>query len=166
MPTYDASSAECRVFTFKEGLLSAVAHDLELDVGRFEIEVSEDGSITANFDAASLRVVGAVVGGRSSPGTISAKDKAKIEANILSDVLHPGKHPKIRFESTEVGETSIRGRLELNGRARDISLRRDGDEVKVTLHQPDFGVKPFSAMFGTLKIKPDLEVRLRLRSTG
>src|SRR4051812_4209200 len=36
----DPASAECLVYTFKEGLLSAVAHDLKIRVERFEIEVT------------------------------------------------------------------------------------------------------------------------------
>lgn len=164
MPIYDASNAECRIFTFKTGLLSAIAHDLEIDVERFEIEVAEDGSIEASFDATSLRVLDAVVDGRPSPGTISAKDKKKIEANIVGDVLHPKKHPRVRFVSTEVGESKVRGRLELHGRSEEITLVRTGeDEAEVTLHQPDFGIEPFSAMLGTLRIKPDIRIRLRLR---
>lgn len=162
MPTYDASNAECRVFTYKEGLLSAVAHDLEIDVARFEVEIADDASITASFDPTSLRVVDSIVDGRRVPGSLNAKDRAKIEANILSDVLHPKKHPTIRFESTEVTEASIRGRLELHGRSRVIALRRTGDEAEVTLDQTDFGIKPFTAMLGTLKIKPAVRVRLRL----
>ena len=53
---------------------------------------------------------------------------------------------------------------ELHGRSREITLKRTGDdEAEVTLHQPDYGIKPYSAMFGALKIKPDIRVRLRLR---
>ena len=161
MTTYDQSNAECRVFTFKEGLLSAVAHDLELDVSSFEVQVSDDGSsIQASFDARSLRVLHAMDHGRPSSGTISARDKKKIEGNIVDTVLHAKKHPKITFVSTDVSEGSVVGRLDLHGRSREVRLARDGNSVSVTLHQPDFGIKPFSAMLGTLKIKPSVEVKL------
>ena len=161
MTTYDQSNAECRVFTFKEGLLSAVAHDLELEVTRFSVEVSEDGSsIRATFDAASLRVLDAMADGRPSPGTISAKDKRKIESNIVDTVLHAKRHPQIRFESTSVSDTSVVGKLELHGRSKELRLAREGDTVTATIHQPDFGIKPFSAMLGTLKIRPSVEVKL------
>jgi len=164
MPSYDATNAECRVFTFKEGLLSAVAHDLEIDVSRFAVEISDDGSsIEGTFEASSLRVVDPIVDGRRSPGALSDRDKRKIEGNIADSVLHPKKHREIRFTSTEVSETKIRGRLELHGRSRDVELRREGDTARVTLHQPDFGIKPFSAMLGTLKIKPRVDVVLTIK---
>lgn len=171
MPRFDARDADCRVFTYKEGLLSAVAHDLELAVRSFEIEVSDDGSrLTATFDASSIAVVDAIVEGRRSPGALSDKDKEKIQSNIVSDVIPVKKHPRIRFESTEIRETdggwTVRGRLELAGRTKDLVIdarREDGAALaEVVLHQPDFGIKPYSAMLGTLKIKPDIRVRLRV----
>ena len=164
MPKYDAATAECRVFTFKEGLLSAVAHDLEIEVTRFTIDVTEDGSaVKGVFDATSLRVIDAMANGRRNPGALSDKDKRKIEGNIVSEVLSAKKHPEVRFESTEVTDTLVRGRLAIGGRSRDVRLTREGDTARVTLHQPDFGIKPYSAMLGTLKIKPEVEVRVTLR---
>jgi polyisoprenoid-binding protein YceI len=171
MPRHDAESADCRVFTYKEGLLSAVAHDLELRVDRFEVEIADDrSSLTASFDPRSIHVVDAVVDGKRSPGTLSDKDKAKIESNIVSDVIPVKQHPEVRFSSREIREVDagweIRGTLELAGRSRDITVpvhRDDGHAVgEVTLHQPDFGIKPYSAMLGALKIQPDIKVRVTL----
>jgi polyisoprenoid-binding protein YceI len=171
MPRFDAKTADCRVFTFKEGILSAVAHDLELVVRTFEIEIAEDRSqITARFDARSIEVVDPIVDGRRSPGTLSDKDKGKIQSTIQGDVIPTKKHPEVRFTSKSIEETdggwTIRGTLELVGRSKEIAVRarREGNEAitEVELHQPDFGIKPYSAMLGTLKIKPDIKVRLKL----
>jgi polyisoprenoid-binding protein YceI len=171
MPRFDARDADCRVFTYKEGLLSAVAHDLELVVRTFEVELSDDGSrLTATFDPRSIAVVDAIVDGKRSPGSLSDKDKEKIQSNIVSDVIPVKKHPRVRFESTELRATdagwTVRGRLELAGTTKELSVqaRREGDRAvaEVLLHQPDFGIKPYSAMLGALKIKPDIRVVLRL----
>ena len=171
MPRYDARDADCRVFTYKDGLLSAVAHDLELRVGSFEIEVSDDRArITARFDPRSIEVVDAIIDGRRSPGTLGPRDKEKIQSNIVSEVIPLKKHPDVRFESSEVSEDAggwtVRGRLELAGRSRELvvkATRENGAVVaEVVLHQPDFGIKPYSAMLGTLKIKPDVRVRIRI----
>lgn len=171
MPHFDARDADCRVFTYKEGLLSAVAHDLELVVRSFEVDLAEDrSSLRARFDPRSIEVVDPIVDGRRSPGTLSDRDKAKIQSNIVSEVIPVKRHPDIRFESTDIRESAngwtIRGRLELAGRTKDIVVeakREDGSAVaEVVLHQPDFGIKPYSAMLGTLKIKPDIRVRIRL----
>jgi len=37
MPTFDATTARCSVIAYKEGLLSAVGHNVRLEVGRFEV---------------------------------------------------------------------------------------------------------------------------------
>lgn len=169
MPRFDAQSAECRLFTYKEGLLSAVAHDLELRVGTFEIEVAEDrSSVRGTFDPRSIRVVDAIIQGKRSPGALSRRDKAKIESNIVSEVIPVKAHPDVRFTSTEVREVDagweIHGALEIAGQRRELIIpvqREDGKAVgEVTLHQPDFGIKPYTAMLGTLKVQPDIKVRV------
>ncbi len=171
MPRFDAASAECTVLTFKEGLLSAVAHDLELRVTRFEIDVEEkdDGglAVRACFQAASLKVVGARQDGALREGALSDADKGKIEQSLTEDVLRVRAHPEILFTSTEVAPEGdgyrLTGALSLHGRTRVIALsaRPSGDHLvaEVRLHQLDFGIKPFSAMLGALKIKPDVIVR-------
>ena len=58
VPHFDASSAECLVLTYKEGLLSAVAHDLRIRVTRFDVEASlSPPSVRARFDAARHRAL-------------------------------------------------------------------------------------------------------------
>lgn len=171
MPTFDAESADCRVFTYKEGLLSAVAHDLELRVDTFSVEVSDDrSSVTGTFDLRSIHVVDAIVEGKRSPGTISGKDKTKIESNVTSEVIDARRHPEARFESSEVREVDagweIRGTLELAGRKREIIVPVHRDEGKavgeISVHQPDWGIKPYSAMFGALKIRPEIKIRIEV----
>jgi polyisoprenoid-binding protein YceI len=168
VPQFDASSAECLVLTYKEGLLSAVAHDLEIRVTRFDLTVEPDPiSVRARFDARSLRVLGALRDGAVHPGARGDGDKQKIEHSLVADVLHADQYPEIVFASTQVtpeGEGyRVTGDLTLHGRTRSISFtaRPEGERLvaEVRLHQPDFGVKPYSAMLGTLKIKADITVR-------
>jgi polyisoprenoid-binding protein YceI len=63
-------------------------------------------------------------------------------------------------------KATIKGTLTLAGRSKALTVeaRRDGARwvSEVVLHQPDFGVKPYTAMLGTLKIKPDVRVRVSL----
>ncbi len=167
MTTIGDTDGEVRVFTFKDGLLSAVAHDLELAVNRFSVTWDEPRtSVTATFDPASLKVLHAVVHGRPSPGTLSPKDLAKIESNVASDVLR--NRSEIRFVSSSVEPAgdgfTLRGALTLNGRTNDLraDVRRDGDRwvTEVAIDQPRWGITPYSAMMGTLKIKPEIRVRV------
>jgi hypothetical protein len=168
VPHFDQNSAECFVFTYKEGLLSVVAHDLQIRVTRFEVDVDDaTHAIAARFDARSLAVVAAVRDGVPSPGTLGDADKRKIEQSIVDDVLGAKRHPEVRFTSTAVAPEGdgfcVVGELALHGHTRPLTLhaRRHGERlaVEASLHQPDFGIRPYSAMLGTLKVKPDVTVR-------
>ena len=165
----DSSTAECLVFTQKEGLLSKIAHDLKIRVTKFTL--SWDGeTLTAHFDPRSLRVVEAMVKGRESPGTLSDGDKKKIEKSIGSDVLEVRKHRNIDFRSSALeaeGESyRVKGELSLHGVTRPISVKAKLAgrrwSAQVQLKQPDYEIQPFSAMLGALKVKPTVRVRISL----
>jgi len=168
MPSWDPTNAECLVFTYKEGLLSRVAHDLKIRVTRFDITV-EDGKVDASFDASSLRTVIAMKRGREHPRGLTDADRETIDERIREVVLHSVKHPKILFsaENSDTGGVpwAARGTLTLHGKERPLtaSIRTEGGDwiARIQLHQPDFGIKPFTAMLGTLKIKPNVDIVLR-----
>lgn len=168
---FDASSAECLVFTYKEGLLSPLAHDLKIRVTRFTLDVDEERrAIKARFDAGSLRVVCAMRGGVEAPGTLSAAQRREIESSIAHDVLDAPAFPEIRFSSTSVRDKGdhylVKGTLVLHGRTRPVPVhaRRPGDfyVAEARLHQPDFGIQPYRGFFGTLKVKADVTVQVWL----
>jgi polyisoprenoid-binding protein YceI len=175
MPTYDATTATCHVFTFKEGVLSAVAHDLRIRVERFTIELDEAaGTVVARVFASSLRVDCAMKDGREDFDALSDRNKREIEGNIVDEVLHAKRHPEIVFRSTKIeglegigadgDERRIDGTLSLHGTDRPlrVTARRQAGRwtAEVELRQPDFGIKPYSAMLGTLKVRPVVRVRV------
>lgn len=171
MPTYDESNAQCLVYSYKDGLLSKIAHDLKHRVTRFSVHVDpRTGQVEAEIDATSLRVECVVKDGAEQTNGLSADDKRKIEDQIIEDVLHADVHPVIRFRSTRVAEGEdglrIEGALSLNDCMRPVHTiaRRVANsyQADLTIHQPDFNIKPFSAMMGTLKIKPEVVVRVIL----
>lgn len=162
MPRYDASSAELFVFTFKEGALAAVAHDLKLKPTRFTLEL-EPASVTLEVDAASLVVVNAMKDGRDNPSGLPRLLHGEIEKNAANDVLEAKKFPSIRFVSTSLDATSVVGTLTLHGKSRELRGTRVGNTVELSFDQRDFGITPYSAMFGTLKVKPVVQVRIALK---
>jgi polyisoprenoid-binding protein YceI len=156
VPTFDAAAVDCRVSVFREGLLTSVGHDLTLQVTALSLEVRDDDAITADFDAGSLRV---------TTEAVSASDRKKIERNA-EETLATRKYPKIEFRSVSVVRNGDRARIEgdltLHGVTNPISVeaRDDGKHwnAKIVLDQRKFGIKPFSAMLGALKVKPEVEV--------
>jgi polyisoprenoid-binding protein YceI len=163
--SYDARTAEVFVYTFKEGVLSALAHDLKLKVGTFQLDAA-DGVVTGTFDAQSLTVVCPRKDGRDNPGGLPQVALGEIEKNTRNDVLDTRRYPSIRFRSTSITDTAVEGELTLHGTTRAVrGTRRDDAShrvAEVRFDQRDFGIKPFSAMLGTLKIKPEVVVEVRL----
>ncbi len=169
---FDPTTSHCRILTRRRGVLSSFGHDLELEPSRFVIEVDETSlAIDAHFAADSLRVVGASKGGESSE--VSDHDRKTIEGNIR-DVLHSERHRDIVFRSSKVepsaGGFVVSGALTLNGRTRELSFatRPHGEEqvAEITLHQPDWGIKPYSAFLGALELRPEVTVRVALAWPG
>ncbi len=154
---YDASNSAVHVFTFKEGLLSPMAHDLKLAVTSFSIEF-DGAAVRATFDAASLRVVTPMRNGVEKAGLLPPALYAEIEKNARNDVLNAARFPQVKFEG-EASETELHGTLTLHGVSRPLRAPRLGNSVELKLDVRDFGIKPFTAMLGALKVKPELLVR-------
>jgi hypothetical protein len=172
MARIDHSAAECLVFTYREGPLSALGHDLMLRVTRFEVDVTPvTHAIEARFDASSLRVVAGSRGSALHDGALDEHDRRKIEKSIRDEVLHAHLHPSILFRSTEVLRAGsghdVTGELTLHGVTRTITLqsRLEGGRqtAELTLHQPDYGIRPYTAFLGALRVKPSVTVRIRIQ---
>ena len=106
MPRYDASTAEVLVFTFKEGLLAAMAHDLKLRLERFQID-REGDALQATFSTDSLKVVSPRKDGRDEPGLLPALVYGEIEKNAREDALQARKHPQAAFVSSRVTDAEV-----------------------------------------------------------
>ena len=162
MARYDASSAEILVFTFKEGLLSAVAHDLKLKATKFTLDV-EGTSAKLELDASSIRVVTSMKDGAENPSAIPTSKYGEIEKNATGDVLQVKKFPSIQFVTTSVSDTEVVGQLTLHGQTHEVRGRRTGNSAEFRFEQRHFGIKPFSAMLGALKVKDEVIVKVALR---
>ncbi len=159
------------VYTFKEGLLSKLAHDLLIDVKDFKVNlnVPEAGFTSGNLDvelqANSLKVICAMKKGERRPDTLKEKDIADIEKDMAGKVLHPDKYPTVNFCSKQIQEKEggyrVNGELTLHGTMKpiDFDIDANGENIKgkFSILQKDYGVKPFKAMLGTLKIKNEIE---------
>jgi hypothetical protein len=156
------------VYTFKQGLLSAVGHDLLLEASA---EVDEDGDqLVATVRTGSLHTVCAMRKGERVPGALSDKDKAEIDRNLRRSVLPPERFPTVRFTTTHRTPELLTGTLDLHGASRPlrIPVRRVGDRRvgTVELDQREWGIEPFSALLGALKVQPVVRVEVSLPVVG
>jgi polyisoprenoid-binding protein YceI len=163
------SDARCRVFTRREGVLKAMGHDLELQVTDFSLRFSqEERTVSGVFQTDALRVVGVAGSASLAEGGLSDTDVALIERHVRDDVLNSRRFPTITFEAAglhfEQEPETVAGSLELRGVTRSLAVRtrlRDGVWVATaTIHQPDFGMKPFGIMLGGLRVHMDVTVEI------
>ncbi|MFN7131142.1 MAG: YceI family protein [Myxococcales bacterium] len=166
MNRYDARTAEVNVYSFKEGALSSLAHDLKLRVNAFELDVDpESGAVRATLDAASLAVVCTMNGGREAASLLGPAQFDEIARNVRTAVLHADRFPAITLTARREGAALV-GELELHGVRRPIrgTLREaEGSiEADFELDQRDFGITPYKALLGALKVQPRIRVVARV----
>jgi polyisoprenoid-binding protein YceI len=143
---------------------------LRLRFSRFLIEVdASNSSVRASFDTNSLGVDTPMKDGAENPSALSTGDKLKIADQIRQDVLHSARYPEAKFRSSDVaaradGGYDIQGELSLHGVSKSLAAHTrvvaGRQQLELTLHQPDFGITPYRAMLGTLKIRADLLIRV------
>jgi polyisoprenoid-binding protein YceI len=160
-------NATLQVKTYREGMAQKVGHDLVIDVTGWQATVTtgEDStpvSVELSADPTSMRVRD----GHGGAKPLSDKDRGEIVKNIEKKVL--GRH-SIAFRSTGVerrdGRLQLSGELEMGGTARPVSLEVDmGADGRVgctvPLQQSQWGIKPYTALMGALKVRDDVEVVL------
>lgn len=164
MTRYGPESSTLTVFTSREGALSAVGHDLALEARAFTLDVDEADGVTLVVDAASLAVRAARVGGEDQPRVLSSSDKAQIARAMADEVLRVKRFPEIR--ATAPIEVGTRGQatLTLCGVTREVPFVVDktAENVRVTatVVQSLFGIRPYRALLGTLRVKDEVLVEL------
>ncbi len=164
--TIDLQASTVTLRTRAKGMLSRLAHDLEIDASRFEGEVELDGDAwkaTLRFDVHGLRVTGALKGERVDRAILSPSDRAEIEKRIVTEL--PGGTITVTASGTDRrrGEATIvapRGEQTL-GFGVTVEERRDGETVaqgKLSLSLKRLGVKEIKGPLGAFRVDDSVEV--------
>ncbi|HZS09231.1 MAG TPA: YceI family protein [Blastocatellia bacterium] len=172
-----ASESSFWIFVGKTGLLSGLAHNHEIGVkfftGRVVIPEAGAGAATLELDvdAKSLAVL---------DKEVSDKDRTEIYNSMHTAVLESAKHPKITFRSASVTDVkeagagsysfTLNGDLALHGVTRRIAVpvtatitpQQIKASGKYTLRQTDYGITPYSAAGGTIKVKNEVVVNFAI----
>jgi YceI-like domain len=166
MHTFGPENATLTVRTKRQGAASKAGHDLLIEVTSWSATLDE-GSIELTADSSSLRVLEGT-GGMMALGD---DDKAGITQTIDDEVLmgKPIEFRSIAVEPDADGRPGrVSGELELAGARRPIAFELTTDEDgrvtgTATVSQTDWGMKPYSALFGTLKVADDVVVEIDAR---
>ena len=163
--TFGPENGTLWVKTGRGGAAAVAGHDLLIQVTGWQatLEVAADRSacsLAIDVDPTSLRV-------RDSAGgmqPLGDEDKESIRQTIDEEVL---KRMAIEFRSTAVeisdGAIDVRGDLTLAGHVHPLAfdLSVDADlrlAASFVLRQSEWGMEPYSTLFGALKVADEVEV--------
>eukprot|EP00992_Anisonema_acinus_P005794 TRINITY_DN19001_c0_g1_i1.p3 TRINITY_DN19001_c0_g1~~TRINITY_DN19001_c0_g1_i1.p3 ORF type:complete len:198 (+),score=78.59 TRINITY_DN19001_c0_g1_i1:67-660(+) len=181
----DVASSELAVNTFKEGLLSAVGHNLKLTAKQWSLESTGEGGaydVSLTVDATSLAVAGHVqVDGdglvkEESLAPMDSWSTGQITSNMQGKyVLDVARFPTVSYAGalklSDDGPSVILGSLTLHGTTKELPLHvtatpqppRDGKacfrwQGEVYFLQSEWGMTPFYTMMGAIKLKDRVRV--------
>jgi polyisoprenoid-binding protein YceI len=156
------------VFTFKEGLLSSVAHDLRIRLEKFEVTL--DGqALRADFDLNSLHVDGPVENGSVNLTGYDASKRAEVEKAMRNDVLHTDKFPTASFSGLAKPKGSgfdVSGSLAMAGKhvPLEFEVKNGGDTYKgrIELQPSRWGIEQYKALLGAIRLKDMIRIEFVL----
>jgi polyisoprenoid-binding protein YceI len=150
--------------TYRSGLAAQAGHDLTIDVTRWSGQLGQD-QLDATIDLTSL----AIREGRGGIKPLSDRDRRDITGQAGKS-LDTGRYPEASYAATgfspdDTGGGTIDGTLTLHGQRHPLRLQvsKTGDgqyRATATVVQSQFGIKPYSGMFGALKLRDDVELEV------
>ena len=154
------------VHTSREGVVARAGHDLTIEMtrwsGRLRVGAHPAASeLTVTVDMGSMRIVE----GTGGITPLSERDKPEILRNARR-ILSVDRYPEGTFVAEGFGEDAVDGTLSLLGTSHPLRLtyRIDGERYRASgsVRQSDYGIAPFRAFFGALKLADVVRVEAEL----
>lgn len=164
-------SGRLQVLTGRTGLGARAGHDLVIEATSWDCQVTVNpadpaqSSVTVAVDVDSFEVRE----GKGGVKPLTDSDRSEIKRNIREKVLYTSRFPKITFRSTSVSGSpealTIEGELTITGVTRPATVQgavSDDGSVRgrTTVVQTEWGIKPYSAFFGALKLADEVAVEV------
>ena len=160
-------SGRLLVNTTRTGLGAKAGHDLTIEVTRWHGRATVDPATPADaLVAIEVEVESLEV--REGTGGVKAlteADRAEIK-KTLGETLNTAQHPTITFRSRRVDGSvasfTLDGELTIMGITRPVTVQgvvTDGRVVGgATVVQSRWGIRPYSAFFGALRLRDEVKV--------
>jgi polyisoprenoid-binding protein YceI len=171
--TLGPESGQLLIKTSRTGLGARAGHDLTIEVTRWQADVTVDSADVARSSVSVEADVGSfeVRTGTGGVKPLTDADRAEIKKTIGEKILHTGQHPAITFRSTQVagtpGSFSIDGDLTITGRTQPVTVhgRLADDRVQgsAAVVQSRWGIRPYTAFFGALKLSDEVTIEFNIR---
>ena len=162
------ATGKIQVFTFKEGVLSAAAHDLRFRLERFDVRLDGE-SVEGELDLTSLKLDGPVRDGTVRVDEYDTGKRAEVERAMHTEILHTANHPVARFSGRALPRGdgfAVTGALELAGQSAslgfDVSSEEGRYRARIALRPSRWGLPQYKAMVGTIRLKDEVRVDLDL----
>jgi hypothetical protein len=165
--------ATIHIFTYKSGLLARMAHDLQLTAQRCELTL-QGRQLHAACAADSLRVDGAVTSHGLAPDALSATDKQQVEQTVRTEILDSARYPTIeltaRIDDGGKDRLRVSGTLRVRDQERpiEVEVQRRGDSLQTELEltPSQFGIAPYKALAGAIKLQDRVRVVVTIALAG
>ena len=178
----DPQASEIRLLVYRDGPLARFGHN-HVVVGRVHGEIRAGDAAAGSGFRLEIPVDSFVVdapAARAEEGDefaaqVSEPARRDTRENMLGrEVLDAEKHPLVRVESIALvgpqwGPT-VTARVTIRGVMRDLrfaaAVLRQDDLLEVVasfrINQSEFGIEPFTALNGGLRVRDSLDIRVRL----
>lgn len=168
-----AAQPQLHIFTYKDGLLARIAHDLRLSLQGLTLE-QEGAQLKLSVPLKTLQVDGVMRQGTLRPDELNDTQREQILHNAHEEILMSAQHDTVTLEGTlkrvDARTATLIGELTLKGQAQPVQAQATLYETHATPHwrgqlevQPSqWGISPFKAMGGAIKLKDRWTITLTL----
>jgi|SRR5579862_2149042 len=171
----DPSASRFTVQAFATGLLSSFGHNPTIAIRDFEGEAQ---SGPENFENASLRFTVRTTS-MEVMDEMKKDDRLRLEEEMYDKVLDVKQYPTAAFTSEQITvqklgndffQAHVSGELSFHGvrhnHSFDARITRMGTILRISgefsLRQSDYGIKPFKAAAGALRLKDEVKFSCEL----
>jgi polyisoprenoid-binding protein YceI len=169
-------SGQLMLRTYRSGLAAQAGHDLTIEITRWSGELDRGDDIAKGRLEVHIEI-GSMVVREGSGGVrpLSDRDRREIvgtaRKQLAADRYPEATYAAETFEPDSSGGGAVNGTLTLHGQERPLRLqvRKIGDDhyrATATVVQSEFGIKPYSGMFGALKVRDAVDVEVDVDLSG
>jgi polyisoprenoid-binding protein YceI len=164
--------------TYRSGLAAQAGHDLTIELTRWSGDLDPGDGDDLSQASLEIRIdmeAMVVREGRGGVKPLTDRDRREIAVTGRKQV-EAGRFPEAtfvaeKFEPDGSGGGAISGTLTLHGQSRPLRLQvsRTGEDryrATASIVQSEFGIKPYSGMFGALKLRDAVDVEAEVDLSG
>jgi polyisoprenoid-binding protein YceI len=164
-------NGELLLHTAREGVAAKVGHDLTIRMGQWSarVEVAGPDPSTANVEATVQMASFEVLEGKGGAVPLRDADRREI-TSTASRLLDWSTHPQATFTSSSISGSADRaemaGELTIRAQARTVTFVLHGETsvtATATIKQSDFGIKPYRAFLGALRLADEVRIEVTAR---